>query len=192
MQIFSILLIHIHTIFLLITRMKLPNIIITGTPGSGKTSHAEEFVSRHPEFKHINVSEYAKLNGCIEGYDKDRDSSIVDEDKLLDLLEPLANKGGLVIDWHCCEIFPERWIDLVVVIRCDNSILYDRLVNRGYSENKINENIECEIMCVLLFEAQENYNKQIVVELHSEDLNMLDNNIDRLDQWLNNWLDNNN
>lgn len=171
--------------------MKLPNIIITGTPGSGKTSHAEEFVSRHPEFKHINVSEYAKLNGCIEGYDKDRDSSIVDEDKLLDLLEPLANKGGIVIDWHCCEIFPERWIDLVVVIRCDNTVLYNRLEARGYKQSKITENVECEIMQILLTEAMENYNSNIVVELNSESLDSLDENVSRISQWVEMWKENN-
>lgn len=170
---------------------KLPNIIITGTPGCGKTSHAEEFVAQNPQFQHINVSEYAKANGCIEGYDHERDSSIIDEDKLLDLLEPLSKKGGLVIDWHCCEIFPERWIDLVVVIRCDNTILYERLEKRGYKQNKITENVECEIMQVLLSEAMDNYNPNIVVELQSEDLESLDSNVERLSQWFEMWEQNN-
>lgn len=170
---------------------KLPNIIITGTPGSGKTSHAEEFVSQNPEFQHIDVSGFAKANDCIEEYDEERDTSIVNEDKLLDLLEPLADKGGLVIDWHCCEIFPERWIDLVVVIRCNNTILYERLENRGYKQSKITENVECEIMQVLLSEAMDNYNHNIVVELQSEDLDSLDNNVSRISQWVEMWKENN-
>ncbi|GAV29470.1 hypothetical protein PMKS-002971 [Pichia membranifaciens] len=170
---------------------KLPNIIITGTPGSGKTSHAEEFVSQNPDFKHINVSEFAKTNDCIEGYDEGRDTSIVNEDRLLDLLEPMAEKGGLVIDWHCCEIFPERWIDLVVVVRCNNTILYDRLEKRGYKQSKITENVECEIMQVLLSEAMDNYNQNIVVELQSEDLDSLDANVSRISQWVEMWKENN-
>ncbi|KAG0670248.1 factor activating pos9 [Pichia californica] len=170
---------------------KLPNIIITGTPGCGKTSHAEEFVSQNPEFTHINVSEFAKKNDCIEGYDEDRDSSIVNEDRLLDILEPLSEKGGLVIDWHCCEIFPERWIDLVVVIRCDNTVLYNRLEARGYKQSKITENVECEIMQILLTEAMENYNSNIVVELNSESLDSLDENVSRISQWVEMWKENN-
>jgi adenylate kinase len=173
------------------TTRLLPNIIITGTPGCGKTSHAEEFVSQNPEFTHINVSVFAKENGCIEGFDEERDSGIVNEDKMLDLLEPMAEKGGLVIDWHCCEIFPERWIDLVVVVRCNNTILYERLEKRGYKQNKITENVECEIMQVLLTEAMENYNKNIVVELQSEDLESLDENVGRISQWLENWKEQN-
>jgi adenylate kinase len=50
--------------------------------------------------------------------------------QLLDELEPLASSGGLVLDWHTCEIFPERWIDLVVVLRCDHTLLWDRLEAR--------------------------------------------------------------
>jgi adenylate kinase len=170
---------------------KFPNIIITGTPGCGKTSHAEEFVSQNPEFTHINVSEFAKSNGCIEGFDEERESSIVNEDLLLDLLEPLSEKGGLVIDWHCCEIFPERWIDLVVVVRCNNTVLYERLEKRGYKQSKITENVECEIMQVLLTEAMENYSPNIVVELESESLDSLDSNVDRLTQWFESWKENN-
>lgn len=169
----------------------LPNIIITGTPGSGKTSHAELLQEAFPQLKNINVSDFAKENGLISGFDEERDSSIVDEDKLLDELEPLADKGGLIIDWHCCEIFPERWIDLVVVVRCDNTVLYNRLESRGYAQNKITENVECEIMQVLLQEARDNYNENIVVELRSESIDELTSNVDRIVQWIESWISNN-
>ncbi|KAH3661229.1 hypothetical protein OGAPHI_006636 [Ogataea philodendri] len=167
---------------------KLPNIIVTGTPGCGKTSHAELLCEQVKGLTHINVSEFAKNNDCIDGYDKERDSAIVDEDKLLDALEPLACKGGLVIDWHCCEIFPERWIDLVVVLRCNNTMLYNRLTKRGYKESKVRENVEVEIMQVLLTEAKDNYDENIVIELASEDVDSLDENVSRLAQWVENWV----
>ncbi|VEU23654.1 DEKNAAC104872 [Brettanomyces naardenensis] len=166
---------------------ELPNIIIAGTPGCGKTSHAELLAQQCPELKHINVSEFAKKNDCIEGWDSERDTSIVDEDKLLDLLEPMADKGGLILDWHCCDIFPERWIDLVVVLRCDNTVLYDRLEKRGYKESKVRENVECEIMEVLLSDARESYDPQIVIELRSENVDTLDQNVERICQWIDMW-----
>jgi adenylate kinase len=50
--------------------------------------------------------------------------------QLLDALEDDARLGGLIIDWHACELFPERWIDLVVVLRVESSTLYDRLTAR--------------------------------------------------------------
>ena len=48
-------------------------------------------------------------------------------------------------------------IDLVCVVRCDNKILYDRLKARGYAEKKLQENLDCEIMEVLVQEARDAY-----------------------------------
>ena len=56
-----------------------------------------------------------------------------------------SDEGGIVVDYHACEFFPERWFDLVIVLRCDNTILFDRLTERNYPEKKIRENVECEI-----------------------------------------------
>ena len=38
--------------------------------------------------------------------------------------------GGIVLEHHTVDFFPERWFDLVLVLRCDNTILYDRLASR--------------------------------------------------------------
>lgn len=51
-----------------------------------------------------------------------------------------------MVDFHSCELFPERWFGLVVVLRADNSVLYPRLEKRGYDKKKIEENVEAEIM----------------------------------------------
>jgi broad-specificity NMP kinase len=50
--------------------------------------------------------------------------------KLLDELEPLASTGGIILDWHACDVFPERWADLVVVLRCNHTQLWERLEKR--------------------------------------------------------------
>lgn len=54
--------------------------------------------------------------------------------QVIDELEPLVAEGGVVLDWHTCDIFPERWIDLVVVLRCDHSVLWERLEMRWVSK----------------------------------------------------------
>ena len=50
--------------------------------------------------------------------------------KLLDAIEDEVKQGGCIIDWHACDLFPESWIDLVVVLRVDTATLYDRLTAR--------------------------------------------------------------
>ena len=39
-------------------------------------------------------------------------------------------KGGCIIDFHSCEMFPESWIDLVVVLQTNHTILWERLEAR--------------------------------------------------------------
>ena len=92
-----------------------------------------------------------------------------------------------MIDWHACDLFPPRQIDLVCVVRCDNKILYDRLKSRNYSEKKLQENLDCEIMEVLLQEARDAYDNEQVVELKSEKTEDLDENVERIEQWVKNW-----
>lgn len=63
-----------------------PNIIITGTPGVGKTSHCELLAER-TGLTHLSVNDVVKERECHEGWDDEFQSWIVDEDKVC-LLSP--------------------------------------------------------------------------------------------------------
>lgn len=76
--------------------------------------------------------------------------------------------GGNIVEYHSCDFFPERWFDAVFVIQCNNTILYDRLQERGYNQTKIKENIECEIFQMVLNEAKESYAEELVFPLSGE------------------------
>ena len=106
-----------------------PNIVVTGTPGVGKTTHCE-MLAEKTGLRHVSVNQVVKDKDCHEGWDDEFHSWIVDEDKLLDALEDEAKAGGCIIDWHACDLFPESWINLVVVLRVDSTTLYDRLSAR--------------------------------------------------------------
>ncbi|KAL9611305.1 MAG: hypothetical protein Q9167_004029 [Letrouitia subvulpina] len=167
-----------------------PNIIITGTPGVGKTSHSDILASSS-ELEHLSISHLVKERGWHEGWDPDKQSWIVDEDKLLDAVQDDLKEGGNIIDWHACDLFPKKYIDLVIVLRAKPSTLYDRLKERNYPEAKLQENLDAEIMEVLLAEAQEAYDNEIVVELHSNELEDVRSNIARIQSWLKDWKQNN-
>ena len=131
---------------------KRPNILVTGTPGTGKTTTAS-MIAEALGMKHLSVGEIIKENNCVDGRDEALQTDILDEDKLIDAMEPMiqdaAEEGiGCVVDYHICEIFPERWFDLILVLRAQTDILFDRLTKRGYSELKRSENMESEIMQV--------------------------------------------
>ncbi|KAJ3345994.1 hypothetical protein HDU83_003528 [Entophlyctis luteolus] len=163
-----------------------PNILITGTPGTGKTVTAAT-LAQATGMVHVEVGQIVKEKALHDGYDQVFDSLILNEDKVVDELEEMMQEGGKIVDHHSCDFFPERWFDLVVVLRANNEILYPRLEKRGYSTKKITENIECEIMDVVHQEARDSYDKDIVVELRSESLQDMEQNIARIEEWIMSW-----
>ncbi|CAB52884.1 RNA mimic/ribosome assembly chaperone for Rps14 [Schizosaccharomyces pombe] len=165
---------------------ELPNIIICGTPGTGKTTLAEQ-VAETTELENICIGDVVKENHLHFGFDEKWKTYDVDEDKVLDYLEPKLLKGGCIIDWHTCGLFSEELIDLVVVLRTDHSKLWERLESRGYSLEKIQENNEAEIMQICLEEARESFDPKIVVELPSESIEEMESNLSRITQWVTNW-----
>jgi adenylate kinase len=175
------------------SQRKRPNVLITGTPGVGKTTTASLIAERVKGFRHINVGELIKLHKCYDGRDTELDTNILDEDKLLDVMESLLEQAqddgvGVVVDFHVCEIFPERWFDLVLVLRSSTTVLFDRLTARGYNDKKRSENMEAEIMQIVLEEARESYDHQIVHEVQSNTIDDMDANVLRVDQWCQNWI----
>ena len=60
-----------------------PNIVITGTPGTGKSTTAQLLAEQSPvPLRHINVGELIKEKGLHDGYDEEWQSYIVDDDKV--------------------------------------------------------------------------------------------------------------
>ncbi|XP_078041590.1 adenylate kinase isoenzyme 6 isoform X2 [Augochlora pura] len=135
----------------------------------------------------IDVSKFAIENKCLEEYDDVYQCPILDEDKLLDHMEEFMCKGGKIVDYHGADFFPERWFDIVFVLRTDNTILYDRLKERGYTGKKLEDNIDCEIFQTILEEAKSAYREEIVHELISNNMYEVTSNVDRICQWLEQW-----
>jgi adenylate kinase len=184
---------------------KSPNIIVTGTPGVGKSRLCEHIASA-TGLRHMAVNKVAEERSCYDGRDAELGSWIVDEDKvgpspldkgtsgltsgcgqLLDAVEDELQEGGYLIDWHACDLFPTSWVDLVVVLRANTETLYDRLAARGYSQRKLNQNMDAEIMQVLLDEARGAFDPSIVMELRSNTMEDLDDNVEtvvmRIEDW---------
>lgn len=135
----------------------------------------------------MNIGDFVKEHRCYQERDEAFDTYILDEDLLIDELDPIVSDGGYVIDFHTPEIFPERYFDLVLVLRADTESLFDRLTERGYSDMKRSENIECEIMQVVLEAARESYSHDIVHDLPSNTLEDMESNIQRAVEWYDAW-----
>ncbi|KJE94497.1 TATA box binding protein (TBP)-associated factor [Capsaspora owczarzaki ATCC 30864] len=154
-----------------------PSILITGTPGVGKTTLCE-LVSAATGYPHYNVSQMAKDGNMLDGWDEEYQTHLLDE------LEPLVHPGGAIVDYHGCELFPKRWFDLVVVLCADNTVLYDRLSARGYTGKKLSDNVESEIMQVILQEAHESYDAEIILHLENDTTEQMEQNVQTISEWI--------
>jgi len=110
-----------------------PNVLVTGTPGCGKSSFCEIVSQRFPAYRHIIVGELVRSNGFHTGVDSTFGAYLIDEaseEKIIDELEPIMAEGCILLEHHSVDFFPERWFDLVIVLRTDNTLLFDRLTKR--------------------------------------------------------------
>ena len=166
---------------------RLPNVLITGTPGCGKTTFCQALVAQESALRAVDVGALVRDKQLHTGWDDEYQTYVLDEERLLDELEDEMEVGGRVVEYHSAELFPERWFDLVLVLRVDNSVLYSRLETRGYSERKLQDNVEAEIMQVILDEAREAYREEIVIELPSNTIEDIEANLARTGAWLAAW-----
>lgn len=167
---------------------KKPNVLVTGTPGTGKTT-LSKLIEQEFGMTHIEVGKVVKEKKFYSEYDPVMDTHDVeedDEDRLLDYLEPMMVEGGVVIDYHGSSLFPERWFNsgAVVVLHAETDILYDRLVGRGYNAAKREENMAAEITCVCENEAMESYDESIVMIVQNNSTREMDETLDALRQRL--------
>ncbi len=63
----------------------LPNILVTGTPGTGKSTTCEQ-IAEATGLKHLNVGQLVKEQDLHCGWDEEFQCHIIDEDKVCSLL----------------------------------------------------------------------------------------------------------
>lgn len=138
-------------------------IIVTGSPGTGKTTYAKK-LAKELKYKYINVNKVISGNKLDDWYDKERKCKIIDTKKLNKaLIEIIKKDNKLIIDSHLSHYLPKKYVDKCIVTKCDLKELEKRLKKRKYSKEKIRENIDAEIFDVCLEEAKENkHNVEVV------------------------------
>ncbi len=118
-------------------------IAITGTPGTGKTSVAEELKKKG--YRVYSVNELAK--DCIIDYEDG--CAIVDIEKLKEKAKELEPDS--MVEGH----LSHHLADKAIVLRCNPLILKERLIHRGWREEKVLENVEAELVDAILIECLE-------------------------------------
>ena len=142
---------------------------MTGSAGVGKSTYAKK-LARAKGLLYFDVGNFIKKYKIFDSYDKKLKTYLVDVDVLVKVLSEtvkgISEEGwkGIVLDGHLSHYLSCKLVDYVIVVRCDVRTLRKRLVKRGYSKKKVEENVEAEIMETCLIEARDLKHKIKIVE----------------------------
>lgn len=142
-------------------------ILITGTPGVGKTTVSSILVEKTDAYL-ININELVDEKHLYTGIDEERGYKIVDLDALFNEMgEIIETVDGpdkhVIVEGHLSHLFENS--DLVIVLRANPDILKDRMKTKGWKAAKIRENIEAEAIDVCSYES---------FEIHGDKVNEID------------------
>ncbi|TQQ80014.1 adenylate kinase [Halonotius terrestris] len=145
-----------------------PKLAVTGTPGTGKTTATEHLADDadgtdgDADAAVIHLNDEIREHDLYSERDADRDSLVTDLDAAR---EHLGAWTG-ILESHLAHHFDA---DRVVVLRCEPSVLEQRLRDRGDSAEKARENAESEALDVVLSEAVEQHGPETVYEIDTTD-----------------------
>jgi len=142
-------------------------VLITGTPGTGKTT-ISRLLATELRACCVDPKILLRRKGIDYVYDEKRKTRIVSLKRLRKALRDRTARvdHGLIIDSH---IVPERGplprIVRVIVLRCDPIVLEQRLQYKRWSKSKISENLKAEILDICLWDAVKNYGWNKILEI---------------------------
>jgi adenylate kinase len=148
-----------------------PVYVVTGTPGTGKTT-VSTILSEKLGARHIELSKFSIENGYVTEDDVERDTKVVDMDALGSAVRDIIEKSALpvIVDGHYAhDLVNESLISCLFVLRRQPWDLKGVLETRHYSNEKVWENLEAEIMGVITGEALELIPSSKVIEIDTSD-----------------------
>ncbi len=135
-------------------------ICISGVPGTGKSSVSA--ILRNMNYNVVSQKETTGDYFICD--DPGRDTAVIDEDLWAAEFKPFDG----IIEGHLTHLLD---CDRLVILRCSPVVLKKRLEMRGYSPEKVQENIESEALDTILIEALENHKDDIILELDTTERN---------------------
>jgi len=142
-------------------------IIITGTPGTGKTAVSKR-LAREIGASYVPLTHHVSSHKLYQGFDGRRASKVIDMKRTREDLKHLLSTESkpVVIDSHIPDVIaPKRIAKRVIVLRCHPRILKARLRAKRWRQSKIQENLLAEILDSCLVEAVEYYGWKPVFEI---------------------------
>jgi len=125
---------------------------------------------RNHGYQVLDLNHIALTENLVVSYDKVRETSEVNLDKLNEyLIEHLKTLPGnqkdnvVFLEGHLSHLVSV--VDLIIVLRCHPSELHNRLNTKNWSEEKIHENLEAEALDAITIECVNEYGQDKIFEI---------------------------
>lgn len=141
-------------------------IALTGTPGCGKSSVAEELKKRG--YNVISVKEFAEMHRCAKKEGKDL---VIDVNKLS------KYRFNGIVEGHLSHLLKP---EIAIVLRCNPLLIKKRLIERGWDYEKVMENVEAELIDVILVEALQNCERVYEIDTTGLSVEEIANAVERI------------
>ena len=137
-------------------------VALSGTPGTGKTTVATLLGNKG--YTIVEVNKLAIREGFDAGVDKKRHCRLIDIKKINAYIQKHFNRNNLVFfEGHTAHLL--KTVDKIIILRCHPKELYKHLLKKKWGAEKIQENIEAELLDIILCEAVELHPTKNIFEI---------------------------
>ena len=123
--------------------------VITGSPGVGKHTITKE-ISKLLNLPIFDINEFAKKQNLFE---KAIETNEVDVDKLKKIIKEKILHPSIIVGHLATYVLTSDQIKKVIVLRKNPYDLISIYKNRGYSNEKIKDNIGSEVLGIILYDT---------------------------------------
>ena len=136
--------------------------VITGNPGVGKHTIANE-LSKNSDLPILDINKIAQESGLFE---KNEETNDVDVGKLAKIIENKITSPVLIVGHLAPYVLNPTKVKRVIVLRKNPYDLLPVYEKRGYSSEKIKDNIGSEILGVILYDTLEKFGAEKTLQVN--------------------------
>lgn len=131
---------------------------ITGSPGTGKKAVGKKLAKLAGlRFISLNGLAQKQKTGFFDGSE-----FLVNTEELRK--KKIDTKGAVLVGHLLPYVIPTYNLDFVAILRCSPAVLQRRYTKRGYSRQKISDNLQAEMLDLVSFEALRAYGRYKISE----------------------------